>query len=76
MSKTNVFTRLADELEINESKDLCDYTSTELVAYVLNRYPQDPVGAVDQLLANLKIGSLLYKPTITILEGMGYVKRN
>ena len=76
MSKTNVFTRLADELEINESKDLCDYTSTELVAYVLNRYPQDPVGAVDRLLANLKIGSLLYKPTITILEGMGYVKRN
>lgn len=75
MTKSNVYTRLIKESIFDEKKPLCDYTTNELVAYVLDRYPNDPVGAVDQMFGDLEIGSLLYRPTVIILEGMGYVKK-
>ena len=74
-TKSNAYTRLIKEIKFDENKPLCEYTTNELVAYVLDRYPQDPIGAVNRMYSELEIGRLLYHPTVIILEGMGYVKK-
>lgn len=74
--KSNAYTRLMKRTLSEESKPLHEYSAKELVAYAVTNYPNDPVGAVDQLLENLEIGSVLFHTTVVILEGMGYVKKH
>ena len=69
--KSNAYNRLGKELIISPSKPLYEYSSSELVCYLLKKYPENPIEAIDRMAENLDIGSILYPEAKIILEGMG-----
>lgn len=70
----NVFQRHYDMSKL-ESVPLADYEPGELVAYLTNAYPGDPIGALNLLKDNNEIGSVLYNTTKLLVEGLQGVKR-
>lgn len=75
MKPGDVFIRTVD-LKSLENKQTSDFTIEELVAYLLSKYPNDPLGALSIMSNNLEVGSVLSSRAKIILERIGYDKRS
>lgn len=75
MKPGDIFIRTVD-LKSLENKQTSDFTIEELVAYLLNKYPNDPLGALSIMSNNLEVGSVLSSRAKIILERIGYDKRS
>lgn len=71
----SVFERVADGDNLDEVP-LSDYEPYQLAAYMLRCYPGDPTGALKIYSDNHEIGDILYRTTLSLLEGFKSVKRN
>lgn len=72
---TNVFIKSVD-LEAIKDLPLSSYDVKQLTAYVLNKYPNDPLGALSLMVQNLEVGYVVSSRTRIILERAGYDKRS
>ncbi len=71
----SVFERVASD-DALDGIQLSDYEPYQLAAYMLERYPGDPTGALKIYKDNHEIGFILYSTTLSLLEGFKSVKRN
>lgn len=70
----NMFVRAVD-LDAIKSVQLCDYSEEQLVAFLITNYPNDPIGALNTMITNLEVGSVLSGRVRVMLEAMRNVKR-
>lgn len=71
----NVFLRRFDK-EAVKGLPLSDYKPEQLVAHLIQHYPGDPIGALQNMMDNYEVGYLLYNTTLTLLEGFRSDKRD
>lgn len=71
----NIFQRNIS-MDSLKGKELSDYTPSELVAFLTNAYPNDPMGALRYMRENYKVGEVLGQQTELLLEGVKGVKTN
>lgn len=71
----NIFQRNIS-MDSLKGKELSDYTPSELVAFLTNAYPNDPIGALRYMRENYKVGEVLGQQTELLLEGVKGVKTN
>lgn len=57
-------------VKYDESKEISSYEPKELVSYLLNKYPGDPLGALKLLMNNHEVGFVLGSQTQCILEAI------
>ena len=68
----NIFQRNIS-MDSLKDKELSDYTPSELVAFLTNAYPDDPIRYMRE---TYKVGQVLGKQTELLLEGVKGVKTN
>lgn len=71
----SVFERVASDDDLKDVQ-ISDYEPYQLAAYMLEYYPGDPTGALKIYHDNHEIGFILYRTTLSLLEGFESVKRN
>lgn len=71
----NIFQRNIS-MDSLKGKELSDYTPSELVAFLTNAYPNDPMGALMYMRETYKVGEVLGQQTELLLEGVKGVKTN
>lgn len=70
-----IFERMTDLKQL-EGVPLADYKPTELCAYILKKYPGNPIRALECMCENMEIGNVLGEQTRVLLEGVVDVERN
>lgn len=63
------------DLSSISEKSISEYTATELAAYLVQRFPSDPVTHLQIERCNGDIGGVLYNEVYQLLKGAGYDKR-
>ena len=71
----NIFQRNIS-MDSLKDKELSDYIPSELVAFLTNAYPDDPMGALRYMRETYKVGQVLGQQTELLLEGVKGVKTN
>lgn len=71
----NVFVRVVD-LEAIKDLPLSNYDVKQLTAYLIQNYPNDPIGALSLMVQNLEVGYVVSSRVRLILERVGYDKRS
>lgn len=71
----NIFQRNIS-MDSLKGKELSDYTPSELVAFLTNAYPNDPMGALRYMRETYKVGQVSGQQTELLLEGVKCVKTN